>query len=149
MDPNQLVSSTVELGLDLLEKNGTFLPFCKAVNEMGETFLYTAASDTDFSNDQAYQSVLSHVKRDLVPRGLRGAAFCFHSRVTLSDSPEKVPVVEVEVHYRGLQGMIWYFCYKTEGSKASVTEYFTNPAHEYLLAWPHDPPPDPTHIRLA
>jgi hypothetical protein len=134
MDQNQLLSSAVELGLDLLEKNGSFIPFCKAVNADGETFIYTAASDTSFSSKQAYESVLFNVKRDIDSRRLKGVAFCFDSRVRLSDSKEKVPAVEVEVHYKGLPAAIWYFLYKIEGSKATVLEYYTNDAKENLFA---------------
>jgi len=134
MDQNQLVSATVELGLDLLEKNGSFLPFCKAVNESGETLVYTAASDRDFSAEQAYKSVRSSVIRDLQARSLKGVAFCFPSRVRLSDSKEKVPAIEVEVHYRSLPAKVWYFLYKMDGNKASVLEYYTNDAKEDLFA---------------
>ena len=134
MDQNQLLSSAVELALDLLEKNGSFLPFCKAVNDAGETFIYSPASDSDFSSQQAYDSVLLNVKRDLSSRGLKGVAFCFDSRVRLSDSPDKVPAIEVEVHYRGEPSGISYFLYEMEGTTANISNYFTNPLDGSLFA---------------
>jgi hypothetical protein len=134
MDHNQLLSSAVELGLTLLEKNGSFIPFCKAVNEADEPFIYTAASDISFSSEQAYESVLFNVKRDIANRGLKGVAFCFDSRVRLSDSTEKVPAVEVAVHYKRLPATIWYFLYKMEIGKAAVIEYYTKAASESLFA---------------
>jgi hypothetical protein len=134
MDQNQLLSAAVELALDLLEKNGTFLPFCKAVNDTGETFVYTPASDTPFTAGQAFQSVLSNVKRDLDSRRLQGAAFCFHSRVRLSGATEKVPAVEVEIHFRGLPSAVWYFLYKMDGKKATVLEYYQNDAAHNLFS---------------
>jgi hypothetical protein len=133
MDQNQLLSSAVELGLDHLEKTGSFIPFCQAVNESGETFVYTAASDATFSADQAYQSVLLNVKKDLESRGLQGVAFCFDSRVRLSDSTEKVPAVRVEIHYQGLPAAIWHFLYKLDSGQATVLEYYTNDAKENLF----------------
>jgi hypothetical protein len=50
MDPNQLLSSAVEMGLDLLEKQGSFLPYCMAVNAAGETFIYSPASGSAKAN---------------------------------------------------------------------------------------------------
>jgi hypothetical protein len=134
MNQDQLLSSAVELGLHLLEKNGSFTPFCKAVNEAGETFVYTAASDAPCSTEQAYNSVLFNVRSDIASRSLKGAAFCFDSQVRLSDRDEKVPAIEVEIHYRGLPAAIYYFLYKIEANKATVLEYYTNAANENLFA---------------
>jgi hypothetical protein len=131
MDQNQLLSSAVEIGLDLLEKNGGFTPFCKAVNEAGETFIYTTESDTGDSPERAYESVLFNVKRDVASRGLRGAAFCIDVTVRLSDSEDRVPAVKVETHYIGSPAAIWYFLYKIEASKA--IEYHTYAATENLF----------------
>jgi hypothetical protein len=133
MDQNQLLSATVELGLDLLEKNGSFFPFCKAVSETGETFVYRAASDASFSAEQAYQSVRLNVQRDMESRRLKGVAFCFDSRVRLSDSTERVPAVEVEIHLHGQPAAVWYFLYKLDGGKASILEHYTNDAKENLF----------------
>jgi hypothetical protein len=135
MDQNQLLSSAVELGLSLLEKNGLLLPFCKAVNETGETFVYTSASsDGSFSEEKAYQSIRLNVKRDIESRRLKGVAFCSDIRVRLPDSTEEVPAVKAEVHYQGLNPRIWYFLYKMDGSQAKVLKYYTNDANENLFA---------------
>jgi len=134
MDQNQLLSSAVELGLSLLEKNGSFSPFCKAVNAAGETFVYTAASETDFSAQEAFESVLLRVRRDIEGRGLRGAAFCFDSRVRLSGSTEKVPALEVELHCQGIPAAVWYFLYRMDGTKATVLQYYNNHAKNNLFA---------------
>src|SRR5690349_17320642 len=98
MDHNRLLSSAVELGLDLLERNGSFLPYCKAVNAAGEPFIYGPASGSGkgFTEAQASESVRSNVLRDLRPRALVGAAFCHHTRIRFADSDEMVPAVEVE-----------------------------------------------------
>jgi hypothetical protein len=45
-----LLSSAVEMGLDLLEKQGSFLPYCMAVNDAGETFIYSPASGSAKAN---------------------------------------------------------------------------------------------------
>jgi hypothetical protein len=136
MDRNQLLSSAVELGLELLEKHGSFLPFCKAVNAAGESFIYTPASGTgkSFTEVQASEKVRSDVLRDLRPRGLVGVAFCYHSRIRFADSDQKVPAVEVELHYHGQPAAVWYFPYKMEGNTAKVLEYYTNEAEEDLFA---------------
>ena len=134
MDHNQLLSSAVELGLDLLEKHGTFLPYCKAVNAAGEPFIYTPASDKDLTEAQADESVRSNVLRDLGPRGLVGVAFCHHTRIRFADSDEKVPAVEVELHYRGQPAAVWHFPYKMEGNTAKVLEYYTNQAEEDVFS---------------
>jgi hypothetical protein len=136
MDHNQLLSSAVEMGLDLLEKHGSFLPYCKAVNAAGEPFIYSPASASGkrFTEAQASESVRSNVLRDLRPRRLVGVAFCHHTRIRFADSDEKVPAVEVELHYRGQPAAVWYFPYKLEGKTAKVLEYYTNEAKEDLFA---------------
>jgi hypothetical protein len=136
MDQNQLLSSAVELGLDLLEKRGTFLPFCKAVNAAGETYIYTPASDSGegFTDAQASKSVRSNVVSDLQRRGLIGLAFCRHTRIRFADSAEWVPAVEVEMHYRGQPSAVWHFPYKMEGKTATVLEYYTNEAEKDLFS---------------
>jgi hypothetical protein len=134
MDPNQLLSSAVEMGLDLLEKHGSFLPYCKAVNAVGEPFIYSPASGKDFTEAQASESVRSNVLRDLRPRGLVGVAFCHHTRLRFADSDAKVPAVEIELHYRGQSAAVWSFPYKMEGNTAKVLEYYTNEATEDLFA---------------
>ena len=130
MDANQLLSSAVETGLDLLERHGSFLPYCKAVNAAGEPFIYSpaSASGSDFTEAQASESVRSNALREIKARGLVGLAFCHHTRIRFADSPGKVPAVEVELHYRGQPAAVWYFPYKLEGGTASVLEYFTSPA---------------------
>ena len=47
------------MGLDLLEKHGSFLPFWKAVNAVGELFIYrqASASGEGFTEAQAPESV--------------------------------------------------------------------------------------------
>jgi hypothetical protein len=136
MDHDQLLSATVEMGLDLLEKQGSFLPFCKAVNAAGESFIYSpaSASGNDFTEVQASESVRSNVVRDLRPRELVGAAFCRHTRIRFADSDEKVPAVEVELHYSGQPATVWHFPYKMEGKTANVLQYYTNEAGEDLFA---------------
>lgn len=136
MDANQLLSSAVELGLDLLEKRGSFLPYCKAVNAAGESFIYTpaSASEKEFTEAQASESVRSNVLRDLQARELAGLAFCHHTRIRFADSAEKVPAVEVELHYRGQAAAVWHFPYKLDGGTATVLEYYTNAAEVDLFA---------------
>jgi hypothetical protein len=136
MDHNQLLSSTVELGLDLLEKNGSFLPYCKAVSATGESFIYTPASSSGkgFTEAQGSESVRNNVLRDLRPRGLVGIAFCRHTRIRFSDSDEKVPALEVELHYRGQQATVCHFPYQMEGKTANVLEYYSREAKEDLFA---------------
>ena len=136
MDQNQLLSSAVEMGLDLLEKHGSFLPFCKAVNAAGEPFIYSpaSASGEGFTEAQASESVRFNVLRDLRTRELVGIAFCHHSRIRFADSDEKVPAVEVELHYRGHPAAVWFFPYKLEGNTAKVLEYYTNETEEDLFA---------------
>jgi hypothetical protein len=133
--PNQLLSSAVEMALDLLEKHGSFLPYCKAVNATGELFIYSPASSggKDFTEAQASESVRFNVLRDLEPRGLAGLAFCHHTRLRFADSDEKVPALEVELHYHGQPAAVWYFPYKMEGNTANVLEYYSNEAKEDLF----------------
>jgi hypothetical protein len=137
MDHNQLLSSAVETGLDLLEKHGSFLPYCKAVDAAGQTFVYIAASEEAegfVSESQASESVRFNVLRDLQPRGLVGAAFCHHARIRFAHSDEMVPAVKVELHYRGRPAVVCHFPYKPEGRSATVLEYFTQPAEASLFA---------------
>lgn len=136
MDANQLLTSAVEMGLDLLEKQSTFVAYCKAVNANGELFIYSPASDSDksFTESEASENVRSSVLKDLQLRALIGVAFCHHTRIRFADSDEMVPAVEVELHYRGQPPVMWYFPYKKEGKTVEVLEYFTSPANEDLFA---------------
>jgi hypothetical protein len=131
MDQNELLSSAVELGLDLLEKRGSFLPFCKAVNAAGETFIYTpaSASDQGLTEAHASESVRSSVRRELRLRGLVGLAFCRHTQIRFADS-NNAPSIEVQMHYRGQRSAVWHFPYKMEGNTATVLEYYTNEVEE-------------------
>lgn len=134
MDQNQLLSSTVELGLDLLEQNGIIVPFCKAVDEESHAIYYSPDSEFQYTARQAYDSVLFNVKRDLAVRRLKGLAFCFDTSVRLSGMNEMVDAIEVEVHYKGLPATIWYFPYTITDGRATVQEYYTNPAAEDFFA---------------
>ena len=134
MGQEQLLSSTVELGLDLLEKHGSFLPFCRAINSAGERFVYGSESDQPFTEAQASESVRSAILLDLRSRDLVGVAFCHHARVRFSDSDQMVPAIEVELHYRGQPAAAWHFPYKMEGKTAEVLEYYTNRADQDLFA---------------
>jgi hypothetical protein len=154
MNQNQLVSSTAELGLDLLEKRGSFLPFCNTVNEAGETIIYTPGDtpetivyapgdplppvetevpDFFYPDEEAYESVLRNVKRDMASCHLKGIAFCFHISVQLPPSEDRIPALKVEVHYEGLPSVIYYFTYKIEGGTAKVLQYYANPAKQNLF----------------
>jgi hypothetical protein len=136
MDQSQLLSSAVEMSLDLLEKRGSFLPFCKAVDEAGQTLIYTASSGPgkSFTEAQASESVRSNVLRDIRSRGLTGVAFCHHARIRFDDTSEEVPAVVVEQHYLGQPSAIWHFPYKMDGETASVLEYYKNEAQDDLFA---------------
>ena len=136
MDANQLLSSAVEMGLDLLERHGSFLPFCKAVDPAGQTFIYTPGSEEGegFTASQASESVRSTVLRDLRPRALVGAAFGHHTRIRFADSPEMVPAVQVELHYRGQPAAVWFFPYKLDGGSATVLESHRQQAQVSLFA---------------
>ena len=154
MDQNELISSAVELALSLLEKNGWFLPFCKAIDEPGQSIIYTPGDmpetmvyapgdplppvDDDnpsapCSDAEAYEGVLHNVKKDVACRGLKGAAFCFHILVQQPPSEENFPAIKVELHYKGLPAVIYYFPYKVEGNAAEVLEYHTKPAEANLF----------------
>ena len=134
MNHNQLLSAAVELALDLIEKNETFLPFAMAVSESGESVIYSPDSDKEYTLEQAFESVRLSVQRDLENRRLIGVAFCFHSRMRLPDWQEKSPAVEVELHFRGTPSALWYFPYKMEGKTAKVFDSITNDAEENLFA---------------
>jgi len=136
-------------------EKGTFLPFCETVNEAGEKFIYSpgdmpetivfTASDplpsedddepgTPCSDEDAYESVLRNVMNDLASRRLYGAAFCFHILVQQPQSEVKTPAIKVEIHYKGLPAVIYYFPYKMEGSTAKILECYVNPATRNLFA---------------
>jgi hypothetical protein len=135
MDHNQLLSSAVEMGLGLLERHGSFLPYCKAVNAAGETFDYSPASGTgrSLTDAQASESVRSEVVRDLRPRAFVGAAFCRHTRIRFAESDHMVPAVEVELHYLGQAAAVWYFPYTLDGPSAAVLEYYAQAADADLF----------------
>ena len=136
MNQQQLLSSALGLAQKLLEKNGSFIPFCAGLHKADAADaerIYTADSDDPFTYEQAYDSVLFHVKSDIASGALTAAAFCFHSRMRFSGSEDKVPAIEIEIHYKGLPAVIYYFPYTIEGSKATLGKYYTKPARESLI----------------
>jgi hypothetical protein len=136
MDQSQLLSSAVELGLSLLEKNRTFLPFCKAVSIDGDTFVYTPNSESTLTCEEAADSVLKSVMSDIDSRRLEGIALCSDRLVKRSDLKNCVPAIKVELHFRGTQAVTWYFFYDWDGKKVNVLNYCneTEPAAENLFA---------------
>ena len=136
MDSNHhhLLTSALELALNVLEKNGTFLPFCKGETESGQQFVYTPSSDSNFSCKQAYESIRSHVLADVTAGNLSAVAFCFDTQVRLSDSNTAIPAIEIRLHQKGQRAAVWYFVYRMEGSEARVMEYYTSGADEDLFA---------------
>jgi hypothetical protein len=98
MNPNELLSSAVELALELMEKNGSFLPYCKAVNASGDTFVYAPGelSGEDITGARAAESVRFNVVRDLRSRGLVDIAVCDHTVIRF-DSGEKTAAVRVAI----------------------------------------------------
>lgn len=129
MTPEDLAGSAAGLALDLIDKNGTFLPICKAVDDAGTTFVYTPASELGQTADtrRGFESVRASVERDRDGRRLAAAAFAFHSRVRVAGAAEKVPAVEVELHARGRPVVVYYFLYRSAGGRAEVVESHTAP----------------------
>jgi hypothetical protein len=147
MDPNQLLSSAVELGLELLESRGSFLPYCKAVGTAGEPIVYSPATadGEDFTEEQAFASIWTSVFADLGPRGLVGAAFCRQTHIRFEDSEDRIPAIEVELHYRGQPPAVWHFVYQMDGNTANVQEYYTSEAGSDLFSESQPgTAPDPT-----
>jgi hypothetical protein len=139
MDKDHMLSSTVELALDLLEKRGSFSPFCRAIDARDQVFIYTSDYSGCASEDENHQIekvVRDNVAKDIQPRCLQGAAFCFLGWVRFADSPEKTSVIRVELHWVNELPSLWHLPFSIESGKATVLSSHTENWHTSIFGEP-------------
>jgi hypothetical protein len=119
MSSTDLLSTTADFALDLIEKNGVIVPFCRAVTSEGEVVFYspeTSDDDTNFKNAEAHQR--SVVLQEIKIRKLVGLAFCKEVVLTMKEPDEEVSAVKIELHQVDVNSSTYYFPYRIENGKA-------------------------------
>jgi hypothetical protein len=127
MEPAKLISSATELALDLLEKRGEVVPFCKAVAEDGSSIIYTPetsdSEDIAFRKAEEFQRKM--VLQDVSHRKLVGLAFCKEVTLTMSEPNQIVSAIRVEIHHVDSKPLVYWFPYEMKNGKATVLQYYT------------------------
>lgn len=127
MDAAKLVSTTAELALDLLEKRGVVVPFCKAVSEDGSLFIYSP--ETNDAEDASFRRAEEHQRKKVLEevslRKFVGLAFSKQVTLTMSEPAEVLSAVRVEIHYVGSKSFVYLFPFRMENGKAMLLPHYT------------------------
>ena len=124
MNRADLLSTTAEIALKLIEKNGVVVPFCRAVTAAGGIVIYspeTHADDENFKKAQEHQR--SVVLQEVMIRKLVGLAFCKEILLTMKDPDEEVAAIKIELHYVGTKPSVFYFPCRVEHAKPESLPY--------------------------
>ena len=119
MNPTDLLSTTAELALSLVEKNGVLVPFCRAITSDGSIVFYspeTHADDPGFKKAEAHQRTV--VLQEIKNRKLVGLAFCKDVVLTMKEPDEEVSALKIELHQVDAKSSIHYFPYRIESGTA-------------------------------
>lgn len=124
MNQIDLLSTTAELALDLVEKNGALVPFCRALTSDGSIVIYspeTHVDDTSFKKAEEYQREV--VLREIKTRRLVGLAFCKAVVLTIKNPDEEVAALKIEFHQIDSKSQTYYFPYRLENGAAMTLPY--------------------------
>jgi hypothetical protein len=131
-----LVGETAGLALNLLEKNGVLVPFCKArSSEYGN--LYIQADDgenpSDYSPEKSAESARIDLKRRIAAGTILEFTFCSDNFVKLQNEPNERRFLKIEFQNGTDESGIYLFPLSVENGKASVGSYLVSDLQEKLL----------------
>jgi hypothetical protein len=130
MNPlTDLLSTTAELALSLIEKNGVLVPFCRAVTSDGEIVFYSPETHDDDLNFKKAESLQRDVVlSEITIRKFVGLAFCKNVLLNLRDPDEEVSAIKIELHQAETKALTHYFTYRIENGTAAILQQHTQDA---------------------
>ena len=131
-----LIGETAGLALDLLEKNGVLVPFCKARStEHGNLIIQAGDNEnsSDCSPEQYAESAWIDLKRRIANGTILEFAFCSDNFVKLQNEPNERRFLKIEFQNGTDESGIYLFPLSVENGKASVGPYLKSDLREKLL----------------
>lgn len=128
-----LLSETAELALDLIEKNGSILPFCKARTQSGEIVVISPEDQTSESIESANESVRDELKKRIRAGEIAEFAVCAEVEVKFSHEAAHQRALKIEFQNGTGESAVYYFPLLVEDGSASVGSYSTSNLPEKLL----------------
>jgi hypothetical protein len=131
-----LVGETAGLALDLLEKNGVLVPFCKArSSEYGNLIIQADDGDnpSDYSPEKYAESARVDLKRRIAAGTILEFAFCSDNFIKIQNEPNERRFLKIEFQNGTDESGIYLFPQSVENGKAAVGSYLVSNLHEKLL----------------
>ena len=111
-----LIIQSAELALDLIEKNGVLLPFCKLTDRSDAPVFISPAGD----GDHAYDSVRAELARRLGKREVRQFAVCSDVQTKFAHEAAECRCLKIEFQDGSDQTGIYYFPLTVQKGQASL-----------------------------
>ena len=131
-----LIGETADIALNLLEKNGVLVPFCKArSSEYGNLYIQAdeGKNPSDFSPEKSAESARIDLKRRIAGGTLLEFTFCSDNMVKLKNEPNERRFLKIEFQNGTDESGIYLFPLSVENGKASVGRYLVSDLQEKLL----------------
>jgi hypothetical protein len=125
------LNSSAELALELVEKKGTFLPFCRAKKRSGETVVITPDAGGSASVEAGLASVQAELRRGLVD--ISEFAVCSDVHVKFAHLPDEQRVLKIEFQDGSEESAVYYFPLSVAEGRATVGRYLQADLPERLL----------------
>jgi hypothetical protein len=133
-----LLEETAGLALDLLEKNGVLVPFCK-VRTLDQKSMFICSGDhgeETFSDDDPQRcadSILAELKRRIALGDVLQFAFCADRIMKFQGDPVEQRMLAIEFQNDTEETGVYYFPLAVENGKASLGSYKVADVKEKLL----------------
>jgi hypothetical protein len=129
MDNIKLVEGTVELALNLLEKNGSFLPFGRGLRPDGEPVVFVEGHvddrpDIPMTPNQMIEAVSLEAKKWLDRGEIVNIAYCKGVNIRTDEMDIEASAIKVMLRAEG-NALDYYFLYELENGKARLINYLT------------------------
>jgi hypothetical protein len=126
---NPLLAQTAEMALDLLEKNGVLLPFCRLTDRSHAPVVITP----DGSGDEAERSVRTELLRRLDRKEVTGFAACSDAEVKFAHEPAAKRCLRIELQDGTTDSGVYYFPLTLQHGRASLGQHLVADVPTQLL----------------
>ena len=114
-----LFSQSAELALDLLEKNGVLLPFCR-LSDQGD---HISVISPDGDGDRAEESVRAELRRRIQKKEVKQFALCADVQTKFAHSPDSQRCLRIEFQDGTDATGVYYFPLTVQDGRASLGKY--------------------------
>jgi hypothetical protein len=133
-----LVGETAALALDLLEKNGVLIPFCKVRStEFGSCYIqagdFENSPESEYEPEKCAESARAELKRRISAGTILEFAFCSDRFFKIQNEPVERRFLSIEFQNGTNASGIYLFPLAIENGKASVGSYLVSDLQEKLL----------------